>query len=127
MSRAKRPGSAQAPEPGRDQEIEAFELLGLARRAGFVSLGVDRARRAIRSGEACLLLTAADGSPVQLKKVRRPARKMETKERVLGDRDSLGRAVGAPPISAVVITDAGFAEQLLHRLPTPEGDVGGSS
>lgn len=124
-SRTTRPGSARTPDSGRDGEAGALRLLGLARRAGCAVLGVDRSRRALRRGEAFLLLKAADASPVQLRKVEGPAERTETETRVLGDRDSLGEAVGGPPLSAVVITDEGFAEQLLGRLAAPGTGEGG--
>jgi len=65
---------------------------------------------------AKLVLVAGDASPVQLKKVEGIASQKGIPTVVLGDRGVLGAAVGEPPLSAVAVTDAGFAHRLIERL-----------
>ena len=91
---------------------EAFRLLGLARRAGSVAPGTDAARRAVRSGEARLILMAGDASGVQLDKIRSAMRNRPIPWGTLGDRATLGAAVGRGPTSAVAITAGSFAQAL---------------
>jgi ribosomal protein L7Ae-like RNA K-turn-binding protein len=97
-------------------DADALQFLGLARRAGSVAAGTDRTRQALRNGLAKLVLVAGDASAVQLKKVEGIAEKRGIPRVVLGDRVGLGRAVGEAPLSAIAVTDAGFANGLLQRL-----------
>jgi ribosomal protein L7Ae-like RNA K-turn-binding protein len=80
--------------PGR---ADPLALLGLARRAGKVLQGTDAVRRAVRSGEAALVLLAGDASPVQLEKVRRLLRHHEVPHAVVADRNRLGPPSGRVP------------------------------
>jgi ribosomal protein L7Ae-like RNA K-turn-binding protein len=95
---------------------DALSFLGLARRAGAVATGTERARQALRAGVAKLVLVAEDASAVQLKKVEGIAEKRGIPRVALGDRVALGGAVGEPPLSAIAVTDATFAQGLLERL-----------
>ena len=101
---------------GGKRKAEAFRLLGLARRAGAVMPGMDAARRALRQGEARLILMAGDASGVQLDKIRRLLEHRSIPRAVLGDRATLGAAVGTGPVSAVAVTAAPFADELRRRL-----------
>ena len=82
---------------GTSPRREVLRLLGLARRAGAVAPGTEAVRRAIREGEAQLILMASDASGVQLKKIRTTLRDRTIPQAVLGDRDALGSAVGRAP------------------------------
>ncbi|GMV06661.1 MAG: hypothetical protein AMXMBFR53_29370 [Gemmatimonadota bacterium] len=91
---------------------QALRLLGLARRAGSVAPGTDAARRAVRSGEARLILMAGDASSVQMDKIRSSMRNRPIPWGTLGDRATLGAAVGRGPTSAVAITAVSLAKAL---------------
>lgn len=106
---------------------EALRLLGLARRAGSVAPGTDAARRAAREGEARLILMAGDASLVQLDKIRNVLRYRPIPWAVLGDRVTLGAAVGLGPISAVAVTAETFADALSRRLGLGEPETPGIS
>ena len=93
-----------------------LRLLGLAHRAGAVAPGTDAVRRAIREGEAHLVLMAGDASSVQLDKVRSTLKNRTIPQAVLGDRNTLGAAVGLAPLSAVAVTNASLADQLVAEL-----------
>ncbi len=108
---------------GAKREAEVFRLLGLARRAGAVAPGTDAARRAARAGEARLILMAGDASPAQLDKIRRLVENRSIPRAVLGDRATLGAAVGAGPVSAVAVTVATFAEELRRKLERSDVQV----
>ena len=102
---------------------EALRLLGLARRAGSVAPGTDAARRAARAGEARLILMAGDASSVQLQKVQKVLKNRPIPWGTLGDRATLGAAVGLGPVSAVAVTADSFAEALRRALELGEGSV----
>lgn len=101
---------------------EVLRLLGLARRAGAVAPGTDAVRRAIREGRAQLILFAGDASSVQLDKIRTTLSDRSIPQATLGDRDTLGAAVGLAPLAAVAVTDGSLAGRLLEELR-----VGGES
>ena len=103
-------------------KVSAFGLLGLARRAGGVAPGTEAVRRAIREGEARLILMARDASSVQLDKIRTTLHDRPIPQVILGDRNMLGAAVGLAPLSAVAVTDAGLAERLLEELGAAGSD-----
>ena len=103
---------------------DVYRLLGLARRAGAVAPGTDAVRRAIRTGEARLILMAGDASGVQLEKIRTTLRDRASPQAVLGDRDALGAAVGTAPLSAVAVTSVEFAERVRAELAVP-GELSG--
>ena len=106
------------------RRAKVFRLLGLARRAGGVAPGTDAVRRAIREGEARLILIAEDASSVQVEKVRTTLHDRAIPQARLGDRDALGAAVGLGPLSAVAVTHAGLADRLAREL---SGSLGESS
>lgn len=95
---------------------EAFQMLGLARRAGAVAPGTDATRRAIRRGDARLVLMAGDASGVQLDKIRKELSNRPIPHVTLGDRATLGAAVGKAPLAAVAVTDESLATRLLQDL-----------
>lgn len=80
-------------------------------------------RQLLRGGKARLVLTADDASPVQLKKLEGLLRNRDVPRMTLGSRSEIGAALGAPPLTAVALTDDGFASEMLHRLELP-GNAG---
>lgn len=102
----------------------ALRLLGLARRAGAVAPGTEAVRRAIREGEAHLILMAGDASRVQLDKIRTTLHEKAIPQVILGDRDTLGAAVGLAMLSAVAVTNRSLADQLIAELDGSDGESG---
>lgn len=98
-------------------EEDFLSFLGLAQRAGAVVAGLEQTRRALRDGTARLIVTAGDASDVQIEKIVGLIRHNDVPRRTVGDRASLGRAIGRSPVSAVAVIGASFAQQLLERLP----------
>ena len=100
----------------------ALRLLGLARRAGAIAPGTESVRRAIRDGEALLILMAEDASSVQLKKIGTTKDDGAIPRVTLGDRATLGAAVGMAELSAVAVTQASFANRLVEELEGSEDE-----
>jgi ribosomal protein L7Ae-like RNA K-turn-binding protein len=100
-----------------------LSLLGLARRAGQVQVGVERAREAIRAGRAALVVTASDASPAQLDKVQRIAGHASVPVRSLADRVGLGAALGISSVSAVAVLKGSLADAILADLDVDESDL----
>ena len=97
---------------GTSRRAEALALLGLARRAGALVKGTDATRKALRRGEVRLVLLATDGSLVQREKILPLARGKDVPVVILGTRIELGSALGSGPLTAVAVTQAGFAKEL---------------
>ena len=91
--------------------------------SGAVAPGTEAVRRAIREGEAQLILMAGDASSVQLDKIRTTLHDRAIPQAVLGDRDALGSALGLAPLSAVAVTNSSFAARLLEELAAEVGGV----
>lgn len=96
-------------------------LLGMARRAGAVVSGTGSTRRAVKEGRARLVLFAQDASETQRDKVMNLLRHGQTPRATVGTREALGSAVGSAPVSAVAVTDKGFAKELVARLGAESG------
>lgn len=109
------------------RERNALRLLGLARRAGAVAPGTEAVRRAIREGEALLILMAEDASSVQLDKIRTTLHDRSIPRAVLGDRNTLGAAIGFAKLSAVAITDRSLADRLTAELNDSDGGRSGDA
>lgn len=103
---------------------DALSLLGLARRAGKVAGGTAAVRQAIREGRVALVIMAEDASRTQLDKVRSTIHNRTIPQVYLGDRNTLGAAVGLAPLSAVAVTHAELATKLAAELQEPVGGSG---
>ena len=92
---------------------QALQILGLAQRAGAVVPGTAATRRSIQKGDARVVLVARDASSAQRAKIKKTMRKRTIPEMSLGDRATLGAAIGRAPITALAVTDASLAGLLL--------------
>ena len=109
--------------PDRAPDQALLDLLGLAARAGGIIRGTDAVRGGIRKGEVVLAILASDGSPTQLRKLTPLLEARGVPYRVLLDRERLGSAVGRGPLSAVGLTNRGFAKraaELASALSSPQ-------
>ncbi|HCK91318.1 MAG TPA: hypothetical protein DHW54_09050 [Gemmatimonadetes bacterium] len=95
---------------------EALRILGLARRAGAVAPGTSATRRSITRGEARVVLMAEDASSAQLDKIKRTMRERIIPQVLLGDRATLGAAIGKAPIAVLAVTDSSLAGRLLESI-----------
>jgi ribosomal protein L7Ae-like RNA K-turn-binding protein len=98
-------GRSEAPDT-------ALRLLGLAARAGAIVPGTERVREAARSGRVRFVLIADDASANAKEKLVPLLEKRGVEYIVAASRDVLGAAVGRAPLSAVGVSDAGFARRL---------------
>ena len=87
-----------------------LSLLGIARKAGRLSLGFDSVCESAAKGEAELILTASDISEGTLDKLRRS---VQEKVRILGTPYSIADIGGAlgKSVRIISINDSGFAEK----------------
>ena len=100
----------------RSQRSEALALLGLAQRAGAVVKGTDATRKALRRGEARLVLLATDGSEKQQGKILPLAHARGVRCEKLASMEELGEAVGAGPLGVIAVTGTRFSGEIQKRL-----------
>lgn len=86
-------------------------------------------REALRAGEGRLVIYARDASPAQRRKVEALQVARDVPGMEGPDRVELGRLVGAPPLSALVVTDAALASRIrdLAAQASPDGSGGKSN
>ncbi|HEX2091398.1 MAG TPA: L7Ae/L30e/S12e/Gadd45 family ribosomal protein [Longimicrobiaceae bacterium] len=104
-------------------EEDLVGLLGLAARAGAVSTGTDGVRRDVRDGRVAGVILAADGSPTQHRKLIPLLEARGIPYRILLSRERLGAATGNAPVSALGLTNRGFAlraAELADAIPSPQ-------
>ncbi|MFY0542745.1 YlxQ family RNA-binding protein [Brevibacillus sp. H7] len=92
------------------------QMLGLAMRARKVVTGEELVVGAVRSGQAKLVLLAADASANTTKKVTDKCRHYGVPCYAVADRFELGRAIGKDSRVTLAITDSKMAESIQHLL-----------
>ncbi len=88
-------------------------LLGLARRAGKLTLGTLATRQAIRSRKVCLLLMAQDLSESSATKASQLARAMKIPVFRPCTKADLSGALGRENLGVVGVTDPNLAESIM--------------
>lgn len=91
---------------------KALSRLGLATRAGKLVSGEEVVMKAIRSGDAKLVLLAEDASDNTRKKIQDKCNSYRVPLLIGFTRFELGAAVGKPERVLFAITDRGFADML---------------
>ncbi|WP_019003803.1 L7Ae/L30e/S12e/Gadd45 family ribosomal protein [Cohnella laeviribosi] len=89
---------------------KALSRLGLAMRAGKLVTGEEFVLKAIRSGDAKLVLLAGDASELTRKKVEDKCGSYNVPLLIGYTRYELGGAVGKPERVLFAVTDRGFAD-----------------
>ncbi len=91
---------------------KALSRLGLAQRAGKLVTGEETVLKAIRGGEAKLVILARDASENTGKKVADKCGSYGVPLLVGFTRSELGRSVGKPERVMFAVTDQGFADMI---------------
>lgn len=93
--------------------------LGLAMRAGKIVSGDDTVMRAVRSGDARLVILAADAADNAKKKYMDKCSHYRIPLVEYGSRFDLGSAIGKVDRVVLAVTDAGFANSIAKGLVKP--------
>ncbi|MFC4023112.1 L7Ae/L30e/S12e/Gadd45 family ribosomal protein [Oceanobacillus longus] len=93
-----------------------LNLIGLAHRAGKLSLGEETILKDIRSNRAKLVLLASDIGPQTKKKLTNKCKYYEVPFIIADDRETLSNAIGKSHRVAIAILDAGFATKIKSLL-----------
>lgn len=94
-----------------------MSLLGLAARAGKIVSGGFSAEDAVRKKKAFLVLIAEDTQANTVKKFTDKCSYYKVPMRFYGTQETLGHAVGKQSRACIAVTDSGFADAILHKLP----------
>lgn len=97
-------------------EHQFYQLLGLANRARKVVSGQEPVLNEIRKRNAKLVIIATDASETTKKTIQDKCLHYHVYCVQMGDRDSLGQAIGKEQRVALAVTDEGFAAKLLIKL-----------
>lgn len=95
---------------------KSLQTLGLAMRAGKLATGDEAVLKAVRAGEAKLVLLASDASDNAKKKYRDKCAFYNVAVAEQFTRIELGGAIGRPERVVAAVTDQGFTELLLKGL-----------
>lgn len=125
----------QAQDPGADPGRRLLQLVGLARRAGYVAVGTRAVREAASRGEVCVVVVAGDATDNARKRLRSLNGRPDIEVIEFGTRGSLGRAVGREEAVAVGIGDRGLGRRIVGEAcrhvgnagPLPSDDVDGAA
>ena len=102
---------------------KALRFLGLARKAGALVTGEDKAKLAVRSGQAKLLTVSADASANARKRAEDFVRGTKVPLAVLPlTKEDVSSATGRPGCSMAVFTDTGLAAAFLKALAAEYGE-----
>ncbi|UOF89393.1 ribosomal L7Ae/L30e/S12e/Gadd45 family protein [Fodinisporobacter ferrooxydans] len=101
-----------------------FQLLGLAMRARSILTGDGTCLQAIRQGQAKAAILAEDAGPNTFKKYHDKCRSYQVPLVVMGDKDTLGQALGKEQRAVIVVTQDGFANRLLELARENNGGDG---
>ncbi|WP_390406700.1 L7Ae/L30e/S12e/Gadd45 family ribosomal protein [Lacticaseibacillus jixiensis] len=93
----------------------AANLLGLARRAGKLTMGEDFVIGAIRDGSAHLVIVASDASARSIKQFTDKSSFYEVPIVTALDKLTIAEAIGVPR-TAIAVVDQGFAKSLIKLL-----------
>jgi ribosomal protein L7Ae-like RNA K-turn-binding protein len=109
MGRGGSPSGPARPAPSPERAL--LDLVGLAARAGALVHGTDATRRAVREGGVLFVLVAADGAPGQVSKLVPLLEARGVPYAHTLSRAALGAATGREFVSAIGITQDGFARR----------------
>lgn len=99
-----------------------LNMIGLARRAGYVDSGDAAVRSTINRKRARLIILADDAAERTKKAFVRLAREAGIPLVLYGTKDNLGRMLGKPYRSVVAITDENFARGIVRSMERGEAN-----
>ena len=94
------------------QKDKVLNLIGLAQKAGKVVSGEFMTEKAVKTGEAALVILAEDASENTQKKFRNMCEFYEVPLYILSDKETLGHAIGKEFRASLAVQDWNFAEAI---------------
>jgi ribosomal protein L7Ae-like RNA K-turn-binding protein len=101
-----------------------FKLVGLARRAGKVAIGMSMLEKMIRRKKVVLILIAEDATKNTIDKVL--SLKPACSHRIFGTKNEWGKTFGREEVAVLGILDPNFAKGILLNFDAEEGKQNGT-
>ncbi|HIY20109.1 MAG TPA: ribosomal L7Ae/L30e/S12e/Gadd45 family protein [Candidatus Blautia avistercoris] len=95
---------------------KVLSLIGLATKAGKTVSGEFSTEKAVKNGKAGIVLIAEDASGNTKKKFENMCRFYEVPCYCLGDRETLGKAVGKEFRASLAVLDENFTNAIMEEL-----------
>ena len=105
---------------------KSLSLLSLATKAGKTKSGEFLTEKAVKEGDAYLVIVAADASDNTRKRFQNMCDFYKVPIYFYGDKDTLGHAMGKEERSSVAVTDGGFAQSIQKLLESMDDVIGGN-
>jgi predicted RNA-binding protein YlxR (DUF448 family)/ribosomal protein L30E len=103
-------------------QSKIIALIGLAHKAGKVSIGRTQVEHDILSHRAKLILCSTDISPTRLQKLQQAAQGKIPVEQISLSRQFLGQRLGRKEVAIIAIRDQQFSQSIIDLLKTSQGD-----
>ncbi|MBQ1547879.1 MAG: ribosomal L7Ae/L30e/S12e/Gadd45 family protein [Lachnospiraceae bacterium] len=100
-----------------------LSMIGLCNKAGKIKSGAVAVEKAVKNGEAFLLIIANDASDNSKKELLNMCSYYSCETCFYGTKDDFGNILGKSERSALAIIDEGFKKSILKKLP-PAGEEG---
>ena len=97
-------------------EKKILSLLGLAEKAGYLGSGEFSTEKAVKEGDAALVIVAADASDNTKKQFRNMCEYYKVPFHCFAEKDTLGHAIGKEFRASVAVKDAGMAKAIEKHL-----------
>ena len=98
------------------QNDRVLNLIGLAQKAGKVVSGEFMTEKAVKTGEAALVILAEDASENTQKKFRNMCEFYQVPLRIHAAKDHLGHAMGKELRASLAVVDNGFAQAIMKKM-----------
>ena len=102
---------------------KSLSLLSLATKAGKTKSGEFLTEKAVKEGDAYLVIVAADASDNTRKRFQNMCDFYKVPIYFYGDKDTLGHAMGKEFRASLAVTDAGFAKGIRKQVDTEKDTV----
>lgn len=99
---------------------KVLSLLGLSTRSGKLVSGEFMTEKAVKQGDACLVIVAVDASENTRKKFKNMCNFYEVPIRFYGKKEELGHAIGKEMRTSIGICDEGFSNSIIKLLNITE-------
>lgn len=98
------------------QNDRVLNLIGLAQKAGKVVSGEFMTEKAVKTGEAALVILAEDASENTQKKFRNMCEFYQVPLSIHAAKDYLGHAMGKELRASLAVVDNGFAQAIMKKM-----------
>ena len=98
------------------QKDKVLNLIGLSQKAGKVVSGEFMTEKAVKTGEAALVILAEDASENTQKKFRNMCEFYKGPLSIHAAKDYLGHAMGKEFRAALAVVDNGFAQAIMKKM-----------